>query len=222
MKYNNIKELIEYIDSNPEIKKDFESIWFTADLHHGHDKIVNMCGRPCSELMHEEWIVDLLNYRIKKKDTIYMIGDVSFARKPDAERFLDRINGSKFLIIGNHDKNLDKSTRFIQITQIKDFSYSKFGLNIHIVLCHFPFVSWNRKVHGSWHISGLPWNIYGHVHGRYDNVGLSIDVGIDNFMEYEGTDGKKYTSMHQPINLYEVAQIMSVKETKLVFENEVK
>ena len=211
MKYNNIKELIAYVDSNPEIKKDFESIWFTADLHHGHDKIVDIMGRPCSHSMHEEWLVDIINSKVKKKDTLYLIGDISFARKPDAERFVDRLNGNKFLLLGNHDKSLEKSTRFVQITQIKDFSYSRFNLNIHIVLCHYPMASWNRRVHDSWHL-------HGHVHGRFENSGLSFDVGVDNPKDIIGFDGIKYYSLHKPLNLYEVAQIMAVKESQITPE----
>jgi calcineurin-like phosphoesterase family protein len=202
----------------PEIKTDLERIWFTADLHHNHDGIILMCARPCSQLMHEEWIVESINSYVKKKDVCYYIGDISFASKIDTERFLDRLNGEKFLIIGNHDKNLRSSSRFTQIIQIKDFTYSKFDINIHIVLCHYPFVTWNRKPYGSWHISGLPWNLYGHVHGRFNNNGLSIDVGIDNPMEYQGLDGNTYTSFRKPINLYEVIQIMAEKERNLTGE----
>lgn len=190
---------------NPEIIQDMQRIWFTADLHHSHDKIISICGRPCSEKMHEEWLVNLINSNVKKKDVIYMIGDVSFARKPDADRFVDRLNGEKFLILGNHDKSLEKSTRFTQITQIKDFSYSKFGLNIHIVLCHYPMASWNRKPHGAWHL-------YGHVHGRFENTGLSIDVGIDNKKGFVGLDNDNHDSYNKPINLYSVVQIMARKE----------
>jgi len=207
---------------NDEVIADLSRIWFTADLHHGHDKIVNICNRPCSELKHEDWLVDTFNYYVKRKHVTYFIGDTSFSRKPDAERFLDRLNGEKFCIMGNHDKNIHASTRFTQITQIKDFTYSKYGLNLHIVLCHYPFVSWNRKPHGSWHLHGLPWNLYGHVHGRFNNEGLSIDVGIDNLEMYKGFDGNMYTSYHKPLNLYEVIQIFAEREKTLLEENEVR
>ena len=30
----------------PEIRKEMESIWFTADLHAQHPKIVEICNRP--------------------------------------------------------------------------------------------------------------------------------------------------------------------------------
>jgi len=191
----NIK--IDIIDKlTPEIIQDMQKIWFTADLHHSHDRIISICGRPCSQLMHEEWLVkDVINNYVKKKDVVYYIGDISFARKPDADRFVDRLNGEKFLILGNHDKSLEKSTRFTQITQIKDFSYSKFGLNIHIVLCHYCMLSYNRMIHNAWHL-------FGHSHCRplEGQPKLSFDVGIDRI------------GLWRPYNLYEICQIMNKKE----------
>lgn len=176
----------------PEIKADMETIWFTADLHFSHDKIVSICNRPCSIDNHNEWIVEQVNSVVKKKHRLYILGDVSMINKVNTELLLDKLNGTKYLIIGNHDKNVNKSTRFEQISQIKDFTYSKGDLNIHIVLCHYPIISWNRKVHGSWHL-------YGHVHGRFAMRNLSMDVGIDN-------DNHRY-----PYNLYEICQIMEEK-----------
>jgi calcineurin-like phosphoesterase family protein len=233
------KDILNLI--TPEARKVMETIWFTADLHHGHPKIVNICNRPVyidskikDEFLHKhandekpydiyrdkeflrnyvdpaltEWLVkDVINKWVKKKDTLILGGDVTFAKRADAERFLDRLNGNKFLIVGNHDKNIQNSTRFSQITQIKDYTFSQFGLNIHIALCHYPLVSWNRKPHGSWHL-------YGHVHGRYKHPDLAFDIGIDNTDLISLPNGG-----WRPINLYEVCQIMSEK-AKLIGEYE--
>ena len=218
-----VKDIIENI--TPEIRKEMETIWFTADLHQGHPKIVDICNRPVYidyngekdiknnrdykyllSQAHDEWLVkEVFNKWVKKKDTVFILGDLSLGKRQEAERFIDRLNGNKFMILGNHDKNIDNSTRFSQITQIKDFSFSQFGLNIHIVLCHYPMVSWNRKPHGAW-------SLYGHVHGRFKHPGLSFDVGIDNtdLHQFEGGGWR-------PINLYEVCQIMSQKANQ---ENE--
>lgn len=187
-----------------EIKEDMETIWFTADLHHGHPKIIDIHNRPITgddkkikDLNHTEWLVkEVINKFVKKGHTLYIIGDISLAKKNEAEKFVDKLNGNKFLIMGNHDKNLKNSTRFTQITIRKDFTYSKFGLNIHIVLDHFPMFSWNRKIYNSWHL-------YGHVHGRLKNFGNSFDVGIDNPELHEITGG-----IYRPLNLYEIIEIM--------------
>ena len=209
----------------PEIKADMETIHFCADLHHGHPKIVDICKRPVwlpdeqlkifkkderniknpeyrklLDLVHNEWLVkEVINKYVSNKDELYILGDLSFVKRVEAEKFVDRLNGNKHFIPGNHDKNLKNSTRFSEVTQIKNFNFSRYGINIHIVLCHYPIASWERKVHQSWHL-------FGHVHGRFKNTGLSFDVGIDNPEIHEYTGG-----VYRPLNLYEIVEIMETK-----------
>lgn len=209
-----IKDIIENI--TPEIREEMETIWFTADLHQGHPKIINICNRPVYIdykgekniknrdykylLMktHDEWLVkEVFNKYVLPKHAVFILGDLSLAKKLEAEKFIDRLNGNKFLILGNHDANIHTSTRFSQITQIKDFKFRRDKVQIEIVLAHYPMASWNKKPHGAWHL-------YGHVHGRFKNSGLSLDVGIDNS-----------EIGYKPINLYEVALIMEQKEKKI-------
>jgi calcineurin-like phosphoesterase family protein len=220
-----LKNIVEYIGTMPDCIETMKKIHFCADLHYGHSKIINICNRPVylmdQELWdiplvqrninnkwykeridkaHEDWLVkDVWNKWIKKKDTVYILGDLSFANKVNTEKFVNRLNGEKFMILGNHDKSSAGLPQFTQITQIKDFTFSQFGLNIHIVLAHYPLASWNRKPHGAWHL-------YGHVHGRYKLPGLAFDVGIDNSEIHQFPGGG-----WRPINLYEVCQIMQDK-----------
>ena len=226
-----VRNIVENI--TPEIRKEMQTIWFTADLHHGHPKIVPICNRPvyinkeqqeyfkpiedaafekdgfwnpwtnrewreAMNKVHDEWLVkEIFNKWVNKRDTVFILGDLSLAKRKDAERFIDRLNGNKFLMLGNHDKNIDTSTRFSQITQIKDYKFARGKVDIRIALAHYPLASWDKKPHGAW-------NLYGHVHGRYKNPGLSLDVGIDN-----------PEIGWRPINLLEVTEIMLEKEKKL-------
>ena len=210
MKVSNTKKIVSAKDIlsliTDEAKSDMEKIHFTADLHSSHPKIVNICNRPTTILEHYNWLIENFNKYVDKKDSVYILGDLSFEKREKAEKFIDKLHGQKTLILGNHDKNIHNSTRFAQITQIKDFTFSQFGLNIHIVLCHYPIASWNRKVHGSWHL-------YGHVHGRYKLPGLAFDVGIDNNEIHQLTE-----NIWRPINLYEICQIMAKKDELEIIE----
>jgi calcineurin-like phosphoesterase family protein len=184
----------------PEAKKVMETIWFTADYHHSHPKIVDICNRPTTREEHEEWLIkEVHNKWIQRKHVVYFLGDLSFANRVNTEKFINRLNGEKFMILGNHDKSAAGLPQFTQITQIKDFTFSQFGLNIHIVLCHYPLASWNRKPYGAWHL-------YGHVHGRFKAPGLAFDVGIDNSEIHQFPGGG-----WRPVNLYEICQIMQDK-----------
>jgi calcineurin-like phosphoesterase family protein len=219
-----VKQILENL--TPEIKKEMETIWFTADLHQGHPKIIPICNRPVyfdreNELyfkerlgadyhtkpwadkewrdamnkVHDQWLVkEVFNKWVGKRDTVFILGDLSMAKRQEAEKFVDRLNGNKTLIEGNHDGTLKNSTRFAQITQIKEYRFKRPGIEIRIDLCHYPMASWPSKPKGGW-------QLYGHVHGRYKNKGLSMDVGIDN-----------PEINWRPINLYELALLMREKE----------
>jgi len=180
----------------PEIKAEMEHIWFTADLHHGHPKIVDICNRPTTREEHDEWLLrEVFNKYVQKKDEVYILGDVSMAKRAEAQKWVARLNGNKHLILGNHDKSVEHLGNWVEIKQIKDFTFSRGNLNIHIVLCHYCMASYNRQVHGSWHL-------FGHSHCRpvEGQPKMSFDVGIDRI------------GFWRPYNLYEICKIMSMKE----------
>lgn len=153
--------------------KELDHIWFTADLHFLHKKIVEICNRPTTIEDHDQWLIDRFNNVVAKNDTIYILGDVSMGNRVKTELLLSKLHGEKFLILGNHDNCIANSTHFKQITQIKNFTFtSPSANNIHIVLCHYPLASWERRIHGSMHL-------FGHVHGRFENTRLSFDIGVD-------------------------------------------
>lgn len=148
-------------------------IFFTADLHLLHPKIVDICNRPTTINEHDEWLIDRINSVVGKKDELYILGDVSMASKEKTDKLLQKIHGDKKLIIGNHDNNIVHSTYFKSVSQIYNFKFdSESYPNMRIILCHYPIASWEEKVLGTAHL-------YGHVHGRYENRGLSFDIGVD-------------------------------------------
>ena len=135
-------------------------IWFTADIHWLHPKIVTICNRPTTIEKHDEWLLARINSVVGKNDYFYILGDVSMGNREKTEKLLARMHGHKILIQGNHDKSIESSTMFKERVQIKDFTFDSPSYpNVHLVLCHYPMRSWNRAVHGS----GM---LFGHVHGR--------------------------------------------------------
>lgn len=183
-------------DLTQEQKDSLSRIWFTADYHHGHPPIIRHANRPVSPEDHDEWLInEVHNKYIGKKDRVYMLGDISMAIRKEAEKFLGRLNGQKSLVKGNHDKNIHNSPHFIKIDSMMDFEYKQFGLNLHIVLCHYPMMSWNKSYHGSW-------SLYGHVHGRLKHPYLGLDVGIDS----------DDIAQYRPLNLLEIAEWMKRKQ----------
>lgn len=129
--------------------------------------------------MMDKWLVDLWNSQVTKKDTVYILGDFSFHTAEENKQLLGKLNGNKFLILGNHDGNSDSLVNYFrQITQIKEVKYKdESGEMFCFELCHYAMVTWNRKEHGTI-------QLHGHSHGNLDgfneeNPDLRVDVGLD-------------------------------------------
>ncbi len=163
-------------------------IFFTADLHFGHQHILRYSkDRPFAESMdiaaHDQWLLELWNTTVGKKDIAYILGDLTFFGHNEARRLLEKLPGRKHLILGNHDKSVVNLTNyFMTVSPLRDIvikptSCPALRDNLHLTLCHYPLVSWNRKPNGSV-------MLHGHCHGRMDEFNseceeLRFDVGID-------------------------------------------
>ena len=104
----NPKEILDYLSDKPYVVEEMKTIHFSADFHHSHTKIIEICNRPTTPEEHDDWLVkEVINKYVQRKHTLYIMGDVSMAKKSEADKFVDRLNGNKVLILGNHDKNLE-------------------------------------------------------------------------------------------------------------------
>jgi calcineurin-like phosphoesterase family protein len=82
---------------------------------------------------HDKWLIDIWNKTIGKRDIVYILGDFSFA-SPEIikKQILPKLNGQKYLILGNHDKSSEHlQGYFKQITQMKEVVFKK---------KNFPFI----------------------------------------------------------------------------------
>lgn len=79
---------------------------FISDLHLGHKKICDFEGPNRGDTKsveeHDAWIIQRWNSVVKKQDIVWVLGDVAFTREGLAKVKL--LNGTKHLIIGNHDE----------------------------------------------------------------------------------------------------------------------
>jgi calcineurin-like phosphoesterase family protein len=168
-------------------------IYFTADTHFFHTNILKHCpDRPCSGMeikAHDEWLIDLWNNTIEKKDIVYIVGDFAFGNKERVIRLMDKLHGTKHLIVGNHDASSIKLPNYFEsVQQIKDLTfkaslYPFLEEDFSLALCHYPLISWNRKNYGAC-------MVHGHCHGRIDEYNrktgdLRVDVGIDGTLARE-------------------------------------
>jgi len=159
-------------------------IYFTADTHFSHANIINLCARPFAnvEQMNNKLILNW-NSCVKNDDEIYVLGDFMFKGNGiDANNLLQRLNGMKYLIKGNHDKYLEDTTfdndNFVWIKDYHVLNNQK----MKFVLFHYPIFEWDGYFGNAIHL-------YSHVHNcsknpaqqkRLDLLGkMAVNVGVD-------------------------------------------
>ena len=161
---------------------------FTSDLHFGHRNLVGWTDRKLATTPdeHDDWLVSIWNRDVKPTDTVYHLGDLALFKAGDRVRaLLERLNGYKYFIIGNHDEHgnhccvLKKYVGQYSIELVKHYTSTTVGDN-DVMLFHFPMGSWHKQRYGSWHL-------HGHSHGEYtQSRGKMLDVGLDNAYKMYG------------------------------------
>lgn len=167
------------------------TIHFTSDTHFGHKNIVmgvtnwpeEVRERSCRkfETIEEmdEVLLERINETVKPGDTLYHLGDWSFGEFENVLAYRKRIRcRNVHLILGNHDHHIERNRAgirgaFSSVTPYLEISYDK----EHIIMCHYPFKTWNRGHHGSW-------MLHGHCHGNLspdEHNRKTLDVGIDTW-----------------------------------------
>lgn len=159
--------------------------FFTSDHHFGHAKIIKYANRKFAATMEEmnEKLVSRWNAVVRPEDVVYHLGDFSLTKPDEAARFASRLNGTKHIIWGNHDKNLRNYAEFLaqfasngDLRTIRVPDASVEGGSQIVVLCHYALKVWDRSHYGSW-------SLFGHSHGSMpdDQHSLSMDIGVDCF-----------------------------------------
>lgn len=187
-----LKKEIDTVSNGPKV-------WFVSDLHFGHTNIMHFhkerreaIGLSYEELKnnpeestlkHDEWLISEWNKNIAANDEVYYLGDLCFGSEEYTESILKRLNGKKYLIIGNHDRNLKNLNGYFewtrQISEVK-FTIDRYKFldkTMCVELCHYPMIAWNRRTHGTI-------MVHGHTHGAINGINsdseeLRIDVGFD-------------------------------------------
>lgn len=131
--------------------------WFISDTHFGHANIITFRNddgnliRPFSSVEEmDELMVKNWNDVVRPQDRIYHLGDVCMNRRCLAT--MERLNGKKVLIKGNHDifKLKDYTKHFEDIRAYKVFPKHKMVCS-HIPVHENQMYRWQLNVHGHMH-----------------------------------------------------------------------
>lgn len=168
------------------------TVWFTADLHLGHQNIVRYCDRPYRSV--EQMNTDLVtrwNDRVAPGDTVWVLGDVAMGQIAANLPLARRLHGTKHLIAGNHDRcwagHGAKAARSVPMYRDAGFATVRTSAEVELagrrtLMNHFPyegdshdedrFVAWRPTDEGEW-------LLHGHVHTTWRQNGRMINVGVD-------------------------------------------
>ncbi len=128
-------------------------IFLIADTHFGDEAIIRYENRPfqnadeMAQIMIEKW-----NTCVGLADQVYVLGDFALGSKEEISELCRRLNGKKYLVMGNHDIESPKWYRQCGFEQAVPWP---------IILDNFWILS-----HEPLYINAnMPYaNLFGHVH----------------------------------------------------------
>ena len=152
------------------------TVRFIGCLHLGHKWMAVHRGFG-DDFYHDEHLIDYWNRNVNKKDLTYILGDITM--ETDEYYYqLDRLNGRKIVVLGNHD--LPKHTR-----KLLDYVESVAGMIDYKGFCltHCP-------IHPA-EISFYRGNIHAHIHenkldevnylSRYGDPGETVEPTLHKY-----------------------------------------
>jgi calcineurin-like phosphoesterase family protein len=153
-------------------------IWFISDLHLDHaniltfkDKDGNLIRPGFTDVNHmNEHMIEKWNSVVKPGDKIYVLGDFGFTS--NVEKYINRLNGKKRLILGNHDdvKKNKLHLYFEKIQMWRVFREENF-VATHVPIHPSSLFKVKYNVHGHTH-QNIVIDENGHPDKRYFNVSV--------------------------------------------------
>lgn len=178
------------------------NIFFIADTHFGHEscytKFKRADGSPlrpfASAKEGDEEMVRRWNLKVRPNDKVYHLGDITMSTSAQSLEILDRLNGEKVLIKGNHD--IHKPQQYLK--------YFKDIRGVHqfdgMILSHIPIHSdslsrWKVNVHGHLHYKA----VYKSVYALFEGEGIEYQI-VDTRYKCVSVEQIDYT----PISIEEL------------------
>jgi calcineurin-like phosphoesterase family protein len=126
------------------------TVRFIADLHLSHINMALHRGFSTVE-EHDEHIIEKWNSTVHKRDVTYILGDITM-EKSSPYHMIDRLNGIKHVVLGNHDRQQDVKKLLEHVNSVAGMVQYK-----GVMLTHCPIhpmeldYRFNRNIHGHIH-----------------------------------------------------------------------
>ena len=145
--------------------------YYIADLHYYHGNLnqqMDRRGFENEEIMNA-YMISRWNAKVRDGDEVVILGDFCMSPKGrDANAVLEQLNGTKYLIIGNHDRYLnDRAFNTKNFKWIRPYEELKDNKR-KVILSHYPVMCYNGQYRRNAAGEPLTYMLYGHVHNTFD------------------------------------------------------
>lgn len=138
-------------------------IFFTSDLHLGHDRGFIYKPRGFSSIEeHDFKLAENWNSKINDDDYVYILGDLMLGDNKEGILKLEKLNGKFIILLGNHD-TLTREKLYRQLNKVMEVSYAtkiKFE-GYHFYCSHYPTITANLN---ETDLKAMTLNLHGHTH----------------------------------------------------------
>lgn len=130
-------------------------VWFTSDLHLGHEYAAKVRGFSCVE-EHDITIIDNINSKLNKRSKLFVLGDMYWTQKAMS---YPKLAGNIELIMGNHDRY--QLNRYLKVVdKVHGFKgYKNYWLS-HCPIHPNEIRNKKGNIHGHQHLFGDTPQVY--------------------------------------------------------------
>lgn len=136
--------------------------YYISDTHFGHKGVLAFDNRPFLTTTEMECeMIQRWNAKVKKNDTVYILGDFCWDKESEWIRILNALNGNKALILGNHDlkqMSVNLKHKFQDITHYKEITDN----GRKVIMSHYPMPFYKSDYNPN------VYHLYGHVHNTVE------------------------------------------------------
>lgn len=165
--------------------------YYIADCHFYHAQLNTMMDKRGFSTVEEmnEYMIKQWNSKVKKKDEVVILGDLSLGTAEETNELLQRLNGRLYMIMGNHDRFLKNkaydTSRFVWIKPYEELHDKK----RKVILCHYPIMCYNGQYKCDKDGNPTAYMLYGHVHDTTDQRLLEQFQEMTRNTQTTGFDG---------------------------------
>lgn len=129
------------------------TVRFIGCLHLGHTNMAKHRGFE-DEVEQDEYLVKCWNNIVRKKDITYILGDITMEKSFHYYQ-LDRLNGIKHVVLGNHDRRQDVPELLKYVTSVGGAVEHKGFMLTHVPIHPNEVVFYRGNIHAHIHENKL-------------------------------------------------------------------